>query len=244
MAARYLPAGFLKAIIKHCINELKPEEIGFMNNLASGHYDESYFSWQSSIGEFGGWANAPLFNAYIKPGDTVLDFGCGGGWLLKNIPCHRRLGVEVNIAALEVARSNGLEMYGSAAEIPGMVDVIISNHALEHVLHPLYDLTSLRSKLRAGGLIIFVVPCESVNGAYTAGDINHHLYTWNPMCLGNLFSEAGYSVIESSPLMHKWHPKFKLLARMGGRRLFDFASRLYAYVERSSFQVRIVAHNA
>lgn len=32
-----------------------------MSRLASKHYDQSYFSWQNSIGEFGGWANNGLF---------------------------------------------------------------------------------------------------------------------------------------------------------------------------------------
>lgn len=213
-----------------------------MKNLASRHYDQTYFSWQSAIGEFGGWANAPLFSTYIKPGDTVLDFGCSGGWLLKNISCQRRLGVETNPVAAEVARDNGIELYNSVQEVQDLADVIISNHALEHVLHPLYELTTLKSKLRKEGRAVFIVPCENIKGAYTPGDINHHLYTWNPMCLGNLFTEAGYTVIESKPLMHKWPAKFQLLARIGGRKVFDLASWLYAHVERSSYQVRIIAH--
>jgi hypothetical protein len=61
------------------------------------------------------------------------------------------------------------------------------------------------------------------------------------MCLGNLFSEAGYKVIESKPLMYKWPPKYKLIAKVGGRTVFNFVSWLYAIAARSYSQVRILA---
>jgi hypothetical protein len=61
------------------------------------------------------------------------------------------------------------------------------------------------------------------------------------MCIGNLFTEAGYSVIESKPYKHKWPPKFRSIARIGGRRIFDIACRLYSRIERSWYQVRIIA---
>jgi len=212
------------------------------NKFASSHYGQSYFTWQSDIGEFGGWANAPLFRAFIKSGDSVLDFGCGGGWLLKNITCQRRLGVEVNPVAADVARKNGLEIFDTVTDVPDLAaNVVISNHALEHVLHPLHELISLRPKLQPGGQAVFIVPCENTRTAYFPNDINHHLYTWNPMSLGNLFSEAGYLIVESRPLMHKWSVKFRLLARASGRRAFDLASWFYAHLGRSSFQVRIIA---
>jgi len=214
-----------------------------MSRLASKHYDQSYFSWQNSIGEFGGWANNGLFARYIHPEDTVLDFGCGGGWLLKNISCRRRLGVEVNPPAAEAAQKNGLEIYTAVDYVPdGIADVIISNHALEHTLHPLNELKSLKGKLRQNGRVIFIVPCDTVRTEYHPGDVNYHLFTWNPMCLGNLFTEAGYIVDESKPLMHKWSMKFRPLAKFKTRKMFDMASWLYAHINRSSFQVRVMAH--
>jgi SAM-dependent methyltransferase len=213
-----------------------------MPESISTHYDDKYFDWQASIGEFGGWANQTKFSGYIPAGATVLDFGCGGGFLLKRITCAKRVGVEVNAAAAGTARANGIEVYHSPAEVPDdSVDVIISNNALEHTLRPLDELKALHPKLKAGGKIIFVVPCESVSYGYKPGDINHHLYSWSPMCLGNLFTEAGFSVIESRPYIHKWPPKYRLIARLGGRGLFELACRLFGRIERSWYQVRVVA---
>ena len=212
-----------------------------MSERISAYYDRSYFNWQSSIGEFGGWANRTKFVDYISSDDVVLDFGCGGGYLIKGLDCKKRVGVEINPSAMETARCNGVEVYKSADDVPdNYVDVIISNNALEHTLRPLDELKSLYAKLKPGGKIIFVVPCESISYAYKPKDINHHLYSWSPMCMGNMMTEAGYSLVESKPYMHKWPPRYRLIARIGGRSLFEIACRIYGRMERTWFQVRAV----
>ncbi len=213
-----------------------------MSELISTYYDDKYFDWKASMGEFGGWANQSKFAEYITSDSRVLDFGCGGGFLLKRMKCSKKVGVEVNPSAAETARKNGIEVFGSAEEVPdGYVDVIISDNALEHTLQPLEELKSLYRKLTAGGKIVFVVPCESISYRFKPNDVNHHLYSWGPMCIGNLFTEAGFSVIESKPYIHKWPPKYKFIARVGGRRLFEIACRIYGRIERSWFQVGVIA---
>jgi SAM-dependent methyltransferase len=213
-----------------------------MSDLVSTHYDDRYFRWQASIGEFGGWANQTKFLKYISADSKVLDFGCGGGFLLKNLNCSKKVGIEVNPSAAEVARKNGIEVFASLEDVPDeYVNVIISNNALEHTLQPLEELKLLYKKLARGGKIIFVVPCESITYSYKPNDINHHLFSWSPMCIGNLFEEAGFSVIESKPYMHKWPPRYRFIARLGGRSLFDLACRIYARLERTWFQVRVAA---
>ena len=205
------------------------------------HYDNDYFEWQSSIGEFGGWANQTKFSDYISKDDVVLDFGCGGGFLLKGLNCKKRVGIEINPSAAKIAKNNGVEIYKSAEEVPDeYVNVIISNNALEHTLQPLDELKALYTKLKPGGKIIFVVPCEAISYDYKPNDINHHLYSWSPMCIGNMFTEAGYTLIESKPYIHKWPPKYRFIARIGGRRLFEMVCRIYGRIERSWFQVRAI----
>ena len=212
-----------------------------MEESNSQHYDDKYFAWQASIGEFGGWANLSKFDSYISECDDVLDFGCGGGYLLKNLCCKNKIGLEINPNAASVAKANGVEIYRKVQEIPDECsDVIISNNALEHTQLPLQELQSLFPKLRKGGKIIFVVPCESIYNIYYPNDINHHLYSWSPMNLGNLFTEAGFTLIESKAYIHKWPPRYKLYAQLGGRWLFEMACRIYGRIERSWFQVRAV----
>jgi SAM-dependent methyltransferase len=219
----------------------------------SSHYnsaDGRYFRWQSSIGEFGGWANLTKFTDYITPDSRVLDFGCGGGYLLQNITCRQKLGIEVGEAARKEARSRNIDVVASTDEVRDeWADVIISNSALEHCLHPLQELEALRPKVVPGGRVVFVVPCESIRYKYKAGDINHHLYTWSPMCLGNLFTEAGFDVEECKPHLHLWPPfVYRSLARAGGRPLFDLGCRAWARLtywglipNGVSLRVRVVA---
>jgi SAM-dependent methyltransferase len=224
------------------MRELCVREESEVLESASKHYDKKYFDWQVSIGEFGGWANQSKFIAYISRSSKVLDFGCGGGFLLNGLACSKKVGVEVNESAANTSKSHGIEVFRSAAEVPDdYVDVVISNNALEHTLHPLEEIKSLYRKLQVGGKIVFVVPCESIGYSYKPNDINHHLYSWSPMCLGNLFVEAGFSVIESKPYIHKWPPGYRLIAKLGGRGLFEIACRVYGRIERSWFQVRVVA---
>ncbi|CAM1381209.1 hypothetical protein FF3_01950 [Fretibacterium fastidiosum] len=205
------------------------------------YYDEKYFDWQRDIGSFGGWANRTKFESYISPGDRVLDFGGGGGYLMAQINCAEKRIVEINASAREQAKAMGIEGYAKSAEVAdAWADVIISNNALEHTDYPLKELEELHRVLRPGGKIIFVVPCSNYTYAYKANDINQHLYSWSPMDIGNLFTRAGFHVLESKPYRHKWPPYYRLLAR-GGRRFFDLCCWLYARWETTWAQVRVVA---
>jgi SAM-dependent methyltransferase len=209
---------------------------------SSEHYDKEYYAYQQPIGEFGAWANLPKFKRFVEPGMNVLDFGCGGGFLLEQLECRGRVGIEPNAEAREAAESRGLTVFATTASLDdNWADLIISNNALEHCRLPLRELELLLPKLKVGGLAVFIVPCESISYRYSAGDPNHHLYSWSPMSIGNLFTEAGYEVLESVPYIHKWPPGHRAIARLFGRRAFDLASRLYARIERSWFQIRVVS---
>ena len=98
----------------------------------------------------------------------------------------------------------------------------------------------LKEKLKVGGKIIFVVPYDSYR--YKPNDINYHLYSWSPMNLGNLFTEAGYRVIEAKEFVHRWPPFYSTLAYIFGKRIFNFLCVMYGWMRRlSCSQVRIVA---
>jgi SAM-dependent methyltransferase len=131
----------------------------------SKHYlgaeGEEYFRWQGGTGEVGGLINARKFKEYINDDDCVLDFGCGGGFLLKNLSCGRRMGVEINPAARQVAKQNGIECYSDLSQVQGqLVDVVISNHALEHVPAPVEVLAELNRLMKPSGLLVLFLPID------------------------------------------------------------------------------------
>lgn len=205
------------------------------------YYGKDYFEWQKNIGSFGGWANLTKFSKFIKKTDTVLDFGCGGGFLLNNIDCSVKAGIEINPFARENCEKLGIKTFVSPEQVPDdYADVIISNNALEHCERPLDILKSLYPKLKKGGTIIFVVPNDSFINSYRSNNIDHHFYSFSPMNLGNLFTEAGFCVIESKPYIHKWPPRYLLLSRFG-RFVFDIVCRIYGFTHLSWVQVRCVA---
>lgn len=205
------------------------------------HYNEDYFTWQKSMGKIGAKLNKFLFQYYITSNDNVLDFGCGGGFLLNKLDASKKLGVEINKSGRENAQTLSIATVGTIAEVEDeWASVIISNHALEHVDRPLDIIKDLIPKIKKGGKIIFVTPFERTN-SYQANDINYHLYTWSPMNLGNLFHRAGLEVIEVKKISHKWPPKFDKLVKLFGYNLTGSLSKVYGVLNRSQTQVRIVA---
>ncbi|MGJ3522811.1 class I SAM-dependent methyltransferase [Nitratidesulfovibrio sp. D1] len=205
-------------------------------------YDMEYFEWQRIVGEFGGKANLFKFAEHVKPSDVVLDFGCGGGFLLKNINCRRRIGVEVNHAAAKVAIENGVECYSELDEISdSSIDVVVSNHALEHVHNPFDVLQKMNAKLASNGLLVLVVPCEATTLPFNPNDRNQHIYTWNPQLLGNLAMQVGFDVEEVFPVYHKWPRNYIKLQTKFGWKAFHLLSRLKGRRQKYDFQVKLVA---
>lgn len=101
------------------------------------YYDESYFEWQKSTGEFGSTVDRYKFEKYIRTIDYVLDFGCGGGFMLKSLNCAAKIGVEVNDSARQFALTQGISAVKDSNQIlDEWADVIISDNALEHTLAP------------------------------------------------------------------------------------------------------------
>jgi SAM-dependent methyltransferase len=175
----------------------------------------------------------------------VIDFGCGAGFILHKLNCGTKIGIEPNPSAAEyVTRHDIKHFYNSVDALrdlgEGVADVVISCHALEHTLSPLDELKRLRPLLKSGGIIHFIVPCDSIGMKYAVSDIHHHLFSWSPLNLGNLFSEAGYEVEYSRPYVHKWPPLFRTISALGWP-IFDLTCRIYGQLERSWFQVELRA---
>lgn len=174
-----------------------------------GPEGEAYYAWQSEMGHLGAMLDRDKFAGYVTAQDVVLDFGCGGGFLLAALPARKRLGVQINSAASSVATDNGLTVFSTLQEVPAdSVDVVISNHALEHVHRPFDELCEIRRILTAYGRLILWLPINdwrSDRGAVS--DVNHHLYTWTSLTLRNLLSEAGFAIDECAVVTSAWSQK-------------------------------------
>ena len=206
------------------------------------HYNEEYFSWQKKIGLFGAKANKIKFEKLIIEGQKVLDFGCGGGYLLSDFKNIHKFGVEVNEVASLEAKKNGLKMFSSSKDLPdNYFDLIISNNALEHCDNPLLELKELHRSLKKGSKICIAVPCDNIKNKYLKEDPHKHLYSWSPSNLGNILSVTGFEVIESRPFLYKWFPHRYFLKKFMSWNLFHFLCKIWSRIDNNWYQIRAIA---
>ena len=209
---------------------------------AKNHYDQNYFNWQKDKNLFGAMANKFLFANFIEENAKVLDFGCSSGYYLKLFNNIERYGVEVNDIARAAAEKNKINCFDSTDKLPqNHFDQIISNHALEHTENPLQELKNLYKSLIPGGSICIVVPLETRYEKYKENNTNYHLFTWSPINMGNLLNCAGFKVLESKVIYHKWVPKYRTIVRLFGWKVFHVLSKTWSFIDRRSYQVRAIA---
>lgn len=187
--------------------------------------------------ELGLQYQARYFLPHTTAADVVLDFGCGQGSILRAVKAKRRIGIEINETAREECHRRcaecgiAIELHQRLDEVaPGSVDVVISNHCLEHLSHPLSTLEQLSSVLRPLGGIVLVTPFDdwrnNDNRHWLASNINHHLYTWSPMNIGNLLTEAGFEVQVINLCTRAWSTKLFWVWKTMGAGVFDVSCRL------------------
>ena len=206
------------------------------------HYDENYFTWQKKIGLFGAKANKIKFERYVIKGQRVLDFGCGGGYLLSDFKDIEKFGVEINKTAIDEAKKNELKIFNSSKDLPdNFFDLIISNHALEHCDNPYLELKELYRSMKKGSKICITVPCDNKKNKFSKNDPHKHLYSWSPNNLGNILSACSFKVIESKPFLYKWFPHRYYLKKFMTWQMFHFFCKIWSYIDNDWYQIRAVA---
>ena len=92
--------------------------------------------WEKSIKN-----QVSLIERYLKPGNKVLEIGCGEGILLSELADSGFVveGIEPSLDASSRARAKGLKVTTSQfpAYVPdGVFDLVILSHVLEHIADP------------------------------------------------------------------------------------------------------------
>jgi len=176
-----------------------------------GDEGELYFQRQSSAGILAAEFNKFIFAPYVTEQDDILEFGCGGGYMLYTLNAKSKVGVDINPAARAQAARLGITTYGTLDEIKnGSFSKIITSHALEHVLNPYEALVQLKPFLKPGGKLLWLSPMDDWrhknNKRWRENDADMHLYAWTPLLIGNLLTTAGYVPEEVSILTHAFPP--------------------------------------
>lgn len=180
-------------------------------------YDKRYYDYQRPMGVFGGKAKQWVFSGLLTPEMTVLEFGCGGGFILAGMrPTPRkRICVEINPHGRKDATAQGLEgVYETLASVESnSVDMVYTFSVLEHVECPVCQLREMHRVIRPGGTIIVGIrqEHEQISWSGDNNDPDHHLHTWNAKLLGNTMSVAGFRVTDVRTSYEAWPPGYQAL---------------------------------
>ena len=105
-----------------------------------------------------GWV---LDLAGVKPGQRVLDVGCGNGAYLRELRARGAvpLGCDLSLGMLRAAAAPGRVVNGDVARLPlrdGAADVVLAPHMLYHVPDRVAAAHELRRVTRADGVCVAV----------------------------------------------------------------------------------------
>ncbi len=206
------------------------------------NYNKDYFNWYKNIGEFGAIMNHEKFQQHISYNDSVLDFGCGGGYLLEKIKCRIKEGVDINPEAIKESKKRISKVYENSNQLPEeYYDKIISHSTLQHCEYPLSELINLHKSLKKDGVIILITSCSSRNLKFKPNDINYQLYSWSPMNLGNILDSVGFKVIKVNKINHRWIPKYNFFYKLLGKKIFNSLCFFYSFFDSSITNVISIA---
>ena len=154
--------------------------------------------------------------AGVRREDSVLDIGCGSGWILSGMRragYSRLLGVDPYIPG-DVEDGPGFRILKmDASEVDGEFDFVMMHHAFEHVPDPAAMLRQIHRLLKPGKLALLRIPVADSYAWRTYGtnwvqlDAPRHLFLHTRRSIETLAGAAGLEledVIHDSTGLQFW----------------------------------------
>lgn len=144
-----------------------------------------------------------LLSQVLRPGQRVLDYGCGSGALVQMLRQSQvdAIGLETSAGARQFClERRGFTLQGSLDEIPaGSVDVITMIEVIEHLTDPHDALLQLSTRLKPGGQLLVTTPNRSGLRARIDGGLwreaakKFHVVLFDDQSLEHLLLGTGYA---------------------------------------------------
>lgn len=152
-----------------------------------------------------------FLHAHLRPGERVLDLGCGDGWMTAELARggHPVIGVEIAQAALDRARARDPALDLRLAPLDGplplednSVDVVWASEVIEHVADTARWLSEARRVLVPGGRLLVTTPNHSrlrllVGGIERYSEpLGDHLHLYTARSLRETLADLGFTVTD------------------------------------------------
>jgi len=155
-----------------------------------------------------------------RPGERLLELGCGAGALLAAAASRgaRAVGIDVNRGALRLAAGEARVLEASAEWLPfpeERFDAVVAQHLIEHFSAPGPLLQEWRRVLAPGGVLVLVTPNERYPDPSVYFDPDHKLI-FSRRLLRQALIAAGFQVERC----------YTVFPYLGSQRLRPLARRL------------------
>jgi SAM-dependent methyltransferase len=174
---------------------------------------------------------------------SLLDVGCGGGELLRNLyglPFRELVGIDPFLPTSAASKGPRTRMYrATLEEWNNQHDFVVFNHSLEHIPSPFDALARVRELLQPGGVVLLRLPqvdsfaFRRYGPLWVQLDPPRHLWLPSLSGLRILARRAGFEIAEikfdSNPLQLYGSEATTRLVREGSERSPGYRSELHYF---------------